>query len=93
MSQVLTLELSDDEYQAVERAAEPAGQEPAEWIAMKLRQQLPSPHQGSPRVVLKAMFEPPHLSSQDVDALEEAIAAGKLPVNWAEDDRLIGASQ
>jgi len=78
MSQVLTLELSDDEYRAVERAAEPAGQEPAEWIAMKLRQQLPSPHQGSPRVVIKAMFEPPHLSSQDVDALEEAIAAGKL---------------
>lgn len=82
MSQVLTLELSDDEYQAVEKAAKPTGQRPAEWAAMKLRQQLSAPRKGSPSAVLQAMSEPPHVTSQDVDALEESIAAGKFAVNW-----------
>ena len=60
MSQVLTLELSDDEYQAVEKAAKPTGQRPAEWAAMKLRQQLSAPRKGSPSAILQAMSEPPH---------------------------------
>jgi len=82
MSQRLTLELSDDEYRAIEKAAEPMGQGPAEWIASKLRQQLSASRKGSPRAVLLAISEPPHLTSPDVDALEESIAVGRLPMEW-----------
>jgi hypothetical protein len=82
MSQVLTLELSDDVYKAIERAAAPTGQKPAEWVSMKLRQQLSVPRKGSPGAVLEAMGETPHLMPSDVDALEESIAIGKRPVNW-----------
>lgn len=39
---------------------------------------------GSPAAVLRAMQEPPHLSSADVDELDAVIAAGRLPV-WARD--------
>jgi hypothetical protein len=35
---------------------------------------------GSAAAILRAMREPPHPSSEDVDALEQAIADGKLPV-------------
>ena len=35
---------------------------------------------GSAMAILCAMREPPHLSAEDVDALEQAIADGKLPV-------------
>ncbi len=82
MSQRLTLELSDDEYRAIEEVAEPMGQRPAEWAATKLRQQLSASRKGSPGTVLRAMSEPPHLTTQDVDALEESIAAGRLPIEW-----------
>lgn len=82
MSQVLTLELPDDVYQAIERAAETTGQKPAEWVSMKLRQQLSAPRKGSPDAVLEAMHELPHLSPSDVESLEESIATGKLPLNW-----------
>ena len=39
-----------------------------------------SPRAGSPEAVLRAMHEPPHLSNEDVDALEEAIRQGRAPV-------------
>lgn len=80
MSQVLTLELSDDVYEAIKKAAEAMGQRPAEWVAGNLRRQLSVPRQGSPGVVLQALREPPRLTVSDVDALEHSIAAGKLPV-------------
>ena len=35
---------------------------------------------GSPAAVLRAMQEPPHLSSADVDELDAVIAAGRLPI-------------
>lgn len=35
---------------------------------------------GSPAALRQAMHEPPHLPWEDVDALERAIAEGKLPV-------------
>lgn len=82
MSQVLTLELPDDVYKAIERAAESTGQKPAEWVSMKLRQQLSAPRKGSPDAILAAMHEPPHLTPSDVESLEESIATGKLPVKW-----------
>ena len=34
---------------------------------------------GSPQAVLEALRQPPHLSKEDVDALEESIRAGELP--------------
>ncbi len=77
MSQRLTLELSDDEYRAIEKAAKPMGQRPAEWVATKLRRQLSAPRKGSPGAILRAISESPHVTSLDVDALEESIAAGK----------------
>ncbi len=35
---------------------------------------------GSPAAVLRVMQEPPYPSSEDVDELDAAIAAGRLPV-------------
>jgi hypothetical protein len=35
---------------------------------------------GSPAMILRVMQEPPHLSVADVDELDAAIAAGRLPV-------------
>ncbi|OGG45977.1 MAG: hypothetical protein A3F84_17365 [Candidatus Handelsmanbacteria bacterium RIFCSPLOWO2_12_FULL_64_10] len=35
---------------------------------------------GSPVAIRQAMHEPPHLSSGEVDELEQAIELGKLPV-------------
>jgi hypothetical protein len=35
---------------------------------------------GTAAAILKAMSEPPHLTSEDVDELERAIEAGRLPV-------------
>jgi hypothetical protein len=34
----------------------------------------------SPAAILEAMHDLPHLSAEDVSALEQAIEAGKLPV-------------
>lgn len=39
------------------------------------------PPLGSAAAILQAMREPPHLTSADVDELEQAIAAGQLPVS------------
>jgi hypothetical protein len=41
---------------------------------------IPNPRVGSPLTILQAMQAPPHLSSIDVDDLDAAIAAGRLPV-------------
>ncbi|MCC7293622.1 MAG: hypothetical protein IT449_16315 [Phycisphaerales bacterium] len=37
---------------------------------------------GSPQALLKAIHEPPHLDPADVDELDRAIEAGKLPVRY-----------
>ncbi|MCI0440988.1 MAG: hypothetical protein L0177_17940 [Chloroflexi bacterium] len=39
------------------------------------------PPRGSPQAILQAMREPPHLTREDVEALERAIEEGKLPVS------------
>jgi hypothetical protein len=41
---------------------------------------IPEARVGSPAAVLRAMQEPPHPSSADVDELDAAIAAGRLPI-------------
>jgi hypothetical protein len=40
---------------------------------------VPEPRSGSPAAVLQAMQSPPHPSSADVDELDAAMAAGRLP--------------
>lgn len=82
MSQMLTLELSDDVYEAIKKAAEATGQRPAEWVALNLRRQLSTVRKGTPAAILQAMRQPPHLTAPDVDTLEQAIATGRLPVTW-----------
>lgn len=39
------------------------------------------PYPGSPAAVRQVMHAPPHLRWEEVDELERAIAAGKLPVH------------
>jgi len=55
------------------------------WIGADLNESLTkttseraSP--GSAAAILRAMREPPHLSAEDVDELNQMIAAGKMPV-------------
>lgn len=38
---------------------------------------------GTAAAILQAMSEPPHLTSEDVDELERAIEAGRLPMQSA----------
>jgi hypothetical protein len=42
------------------------------------------PRRGSPLALLQVMQEPPPLSAADVDELDAAIAAGRLPVQARE---------
>jgi hypothetical protein len=41
---------------------------------------IPEARAGSPTAVLRAMQEPPHPSSANVDELDAAILAGRLPI-------------
>jgi hypothetical protein len=81
VSQRLTIEIPDDVYHAIEKAAKPTGQAPHEWLAKKLRSELIL-RRGSPTAILQAMREPPHVSTIEVDELEKAIATGKQPVRF-----------
>jgi hypothetical protein len=48
MSHAITLQLSDHEYAALERAAAVSGEAPDEWAAARLRERLPlAPENGS----------------------------------------------
>lgn len=82
MSQPMMLELPDDLYESVKQAALAVGLQPAEWIVNNLRQHLSPLRPGSAQAILQAMQSAPRLSSEDVDALEQAIEEGKLPIDW-----------
>jgi hypothetical protein len=41
---------------------------------------IPEPRAGSPTAILRVMQEPPHPSFADVDELDAAILAGRLPI-------------
>ena len=41
--------------------------------------------QAAMSAILRAISEPPHVTSPDVDALEDSIAAGKMPVECKPD--------
>jgi hypothetical protein len=40
------------------------------------------PTRGSPELVLRALLQAPHVPTEDVDDLERAIGAGRLPVRF-----------
>lgn len=82
MSHTMTLELPSEIYEAVTRAASIKGLHPAEWIVDTLRQQFISPPSGSPQAILQALKIAPRVSPEDVDALEQAIKEGEIPVDW-----------
>jgi hypothetical protein len=81
MSHTMTLEIPSEIYEALTRAASIKGLHPAEWIVANLRQQFISPTPGSRQAILQAVLQPPHLSAEDVAAMEQAIEEGRLPVN------------
>ncbi|HZF39307.1 MAG TPA: hypothetical protein VE715_10810 [Blastocatellia bacterium] len=78
----MTLELTDEIYEAVKRAASEKGLQPVEWVVNSLRQNLFDLRPGSPQAILQALREPPHLNPEDVDEMERMIKEGALPINW-----------
>ena len=82
MSHTMTLEIPSEIYEAVTKAASIKGLHPAEWIVDTLRQQFISHPPGSPLAILQALKNAPRVSPEDVDALEQAIREGEIPVDW-----------
>jgi hypothetical protein len=80
----LTIELPDELVRSLEGIAA-AQQKSVQQLALeKLRSLVDGVTgtcAGAPATVLRAMHEPPHLTAVDVDRLDEAIAAGRLPVH------------
>ena len=80
--QQLTIELPEALAQRLAWLAA-AQQKSVEQIALErlaLLLEAATPPPGSPAAILQAMREPPHVSWEDVNELEQAIAEGQLPV-------------
>jgi hypothetical protein len=79
----LNIEMPDDLVRSLEGIAA-AQRKSVQQLALEQLSSLigvnPDPRAGSPAAVLRAMQEPPHPSSADVDELDAAIAAGRLTV-------------
>lgn len=79
----LIIEMPDDLARNLEGIAA-ARRESVQQLALEqlssLVAAIPEPCVGSPLTILRAVQAPPHLSSADVDDLDAAIAAGRLPV-------------
>ncbi len=79
----LIIEMPDDLARSLEGIAA-ARRKTIQQLALEQLSSLvevnPEFRTGSPAAVLRAMQEPPHPSSADVDDLDAAIAAGRLPV-------------
>jgi len=80
--QNLTIELPDELARSLAGIA--AGEHKTlEQLAVERLRSLvePGPHErpGSADAILRAVKRPPHLSSADLDELDAAIAAGRLP--------------
>jgi hypothetical protein len=79
----LTIEMPDDLVRSLEGIAA-AQRKSVQQLALDQLSSLvggtPGPHAGSPAAVLRAMQQPPHPTSADVDELDAAIAAGRLAV-------------
>ena len=79
----LIIEVPDDLAGSLERIAAAQNKSIQQLAIERLRSLVESslePRMGSAAAVLRAMQEPPHLSDSDVDELDAAIAAGRLPV-------------
>jgi hypothetical protein len=79
----LSLEIPDDLVRSLEVLAAAQRKSIQKLVLEQLSSLIavnPEPCAGSPADVLRAMFEPPHPSSADVDELDAAIAAGRLAV-------------
>jgi hypothetical protein len=79
----LTIEMPDDLVRSLEGIAA-AQRKSVQQLALEQLSSLvaviPGPRAGSPAAVLRVMQEPSYPSSADVDELDAAIAAGRLPV-------------
>lgn len=79
----LIIELPDDLGRSLEALAA-ARLKSVQQLALEQLNSLvgaiPEARVGSPLAILQAMQTPPHLSSAEVDDLDAAIAAGRLPV-------------
>jgi hypothetical protein len=79
----LIIEVPDDLVRSLEEIAA-AQRKSIQQLALErlssLVEGVPEPRAGSAAAVLRAMREPPYPSSADVDELDAAIAAGRLPI-------------
>jgi hypothetical protein len=79
----LIIEIPDDLVRSLEGIAA-AQRKSIQQLALEslssLVEAVPESGAGSPASVLRVMREPPHPSSADVDELDAAITAGRLPV-------------
>ena len=79
----LTIEMPDDLVRSLEGLAA-AQRKSVQQLALEQLSSLvgaiPEPRPGSPAAILQVMRDPPFPSSADVDELDAALAAGRLPV-------------
>jgi hypothetical protein len=80
----LIIEVPDHLARSLERMAA-AQRKTLQQLAVERLSSLveagPTARAGSPLAILRVMLEPPHPSVSDVDELDAAIAAGRLPVH------------
>ena len=79
----LTLEVPDDLVRSLEGIAATQHMSIQQLALERLRALVPACadlRPGSAAAILRIMQEPPHLTAADVDELDAAIAAGRLPV-------------
>jgi hypothetical protein len=79
----LIIELPDDLVRSLEAIAAAQRKSIQQLALERLRslvEVIPEPRAGSPSAILRVMLEPPYPSSADVDELDAAIAAGRLPI-------------
>ena len=78
----VTIQIPDDMAHSLEAIAA-SRQKTVEQLALEglasLAQSKPNHPRGTAATLLQVMRDPPHLSDEDVDALEAAIAAGRQP--------------
>jgi hypothetical protein len=83
----LIIEMPDDVARSLEEIAA-AQRKSLQQLALErlssLAAAVPENRPGSPAAILRAMKDAPHPSSEDVDALDAAIAAGRLPVRTSD---------
>jgi len=78
----LIIEMPDDLARSLEGIAAAQHRTVRELAIERLRSLVDmgvEPSAGSPAAILRAMREPPHPSASEVDELEAAIAAGRIP--------------